>query len=236
MKLIDKNAVIVGGAGAIGKEIALKLAAEGTRTIILDVNPETAEYALDITDHREVERTMNDIAARFGHIDILVNSAGGSARGKNAPFASQSIEVIDWILGVNLHGPLYCIHAAAPYMIKQNYGKIINIASIVGMQGKASLTDYSAAKGGIIAATKSLALELGKYNINVNCVSPGIVVRPGEHGDDQALARRTTCLNRICTQADIANAVLFLALPESDFITGQNYVVDGGRSLGLKGD
>jgi NAD(P)-dependent dehydrogenase (short-subunit alcohol dehydrogenase family) len=150
-------------------------------------------------------------------------------------FEKLDIEVFDWMIDVNLRGPMYIIHAALPHLIKRNAGKIVNIASIVALGGKAKCVDYASAKGGILAATKSLAIELGRYNINVNAVSPGLVQREAP-ADPEAFAQRFSVLNRIGTQDDIAHVVMFLASPESDYITGQNYVVDGGRSLGLKGD
>jgi 3-oxoacyl-[acyl-carrier protein] reductase len=184
-----------------------------------------------------VRSCIDGIAEAFGGIDIVVNSAGGSARSKMNLFEKIDIEVFDWMLDVNLRGPMYIIHAALPHLIKRRYGKIVNIASIVALGGKAKCVDYAAAKGGLLAATRSLAIELGKHNINVNAVSPGLVQRPGEMpADPEAFAHRFSCLNRLCTQEDIANAVMFLASPESDYVTGQNYVVDGGRSLGLRGD
>ena len=246
----DKVAVVIGGGGAIGGAIAAKLSAEGARLAVVDRMQEAAAhvvqgitnlggdacaYGLDITRYGEVQETMDGIAARFGRIDILVNSAGGSAREKMALYHELPIEVLDGMLMVNMHGPLYCIRAAVNHLIKQNYGKIINIASIVALGGMAKCVDYAAAKGGIIAATKSLAIELGRFNINVNCISPGKVQRSTDGFDQVAFAKQFSHLNRICTQEDIAAMALYLALPESDYITGQNFIVDGGRSLGLKG-
>ena len=249
-KLQDKVAVVVGGGGAIGGAIAAKLSAEGARLAVIDRGQEAADrvvhgitslggeavaYALDITRYAEVQETMDGIAVRFGRIDILINSAGGSAREKMALYHELPIEVLDGMLMVNIHGPLYCIRAAVNHLIKQNYGKIVNIASIVALGGMAKCVDYAAAKGGIIAATKSLAIELGRYNINVNCLSPGKVQRNATEIDQLAFARQFSYVNRICTQEDIAAMALYLSLPESDYITGQNFIVDGGRSLGLRG-
>jgi NAD(P)-dependent dehydrogenase (short-subunit alcohol dehydrogenase family) len=249
-KLQDKVAVVIGGGGAIGGAIAAKLSAEGARLAVVDrmqdaaaqvvqeitrLGGDACAYGLDITRYDEVQATMDGIAARFGRIDILVNSAGGSARDKMALYHELPIEVLDGMLMVNLHGPLYCIRAAVNHLIRQNYGKIINIASIVALGGMAKCVDYAAAKGGIIAATKSLAIELGRFNINVNCLSPGKVQRSTDGIDQGAFAKQFSHLNRICTKEDIAAMALYLALPESDYITGQNFIVDGGRSLGLKG-
>ncbi|MGC4073813.1 MAG: SDR family oxidoreductase [Nibricoccus sp.] len=250
MRLAGKYGIVIGGGGAIGKAIASKLAGEGAGVCVVDSNQEAANavaheiiadggnalaYAVDIRDYQAVSAMTEAVAARFGSVDILVNSAGGSARKQMKHFKDQSVDVIDWMLGINLHGPLYCIRAAVGHMVKKNYGKIINIASNVATGGWKACVEYGAAKGGIIAATRSLAMELGEFNINVNCVSPGLIQRQGEMpADEMAFAHRTSFLNRIGTQDDIANLVLYLALPESDFITGQNYIVDGGRSLGLK--
>jgi NAD(P)-dependent dehydrogenase (short-subunit alcohol dehydrogenase family) len=252
MKLQGRVAIVSGGGGAIGRAIALKLAAEGADIAVVDVNAETAEkvadevramgrrslaLAMDIRSYEAVTAGVNTVAETFGGIDIVVNSAGGSARSRMGRFEGLDMEVLDWILDVNLRGPLYIIRAALPHLIQRNAGKIVNIASIVALGGKAGCVDYSAAKGGILSATKSLAIEVGKYNINVNCVSPGLVQRPDQlPADEAAFAKRFSYLNRICTQDDIAEAVLYLACPESDYITGQNIVVDGGRSLGLHGD
>ena len=250
MKLKGKTAVVSGGGGAIGRAIALRFADEGADVAVLDQNGDAAakvtdevrargaksvSYAVDIRAHAAVKACVDATAETLGGIDIVVNSAGGSARSRMNLFDKIDIEVFDWMIDVNLRGPLYIIHAALPHLIKRNYGKIVNIASIVALGGKAKCVDYAAAKGGIIAATKSLAIELGRHNINVNAVAPGLVQREPP-ADPEAFAHRFSCLNRICTQDDVANVVLFLASPESDYVTGQNYVVDGGRSLGLRGD
>jgi len=250
MKLKGKVALVSGGGGAIGRAIALKLAGEGADIAVLDIDFDAAEavakevrahgvrssaHAVDIRGYDAVRNCIDGIAETFGGIDIVVNSAGGSARSRMDLFEKIDIEVFDWMIDVNLRGPMYIIHAALPHLIKRNCGKIVNISSIVALGGKARCVDYAAAKGGIIAATKSLAIELGKYNINVNAVAPGLVQR--EHPTDpEAFAHRFSYLNRICTQDDVANVAMFLASPESDYVTGQNYVVDGGRSLGLRGD
>lgn len=250
MSLESNVAVVTGGGGAIGRAICLHLAAAGARVAVLDLKHEAAEavagelvkaggdaqaYAVDIGRYEAVEATIAAIRERFGRLDILVNCAGGSAREKMTAFHLQSVEVIQWMLGVNLMGALYCIRAAAPHMVAARRGTIVNVASIVARGGRRGCVEYGAAKGGLIAATKSLAIELGPHNITVNCVSPGIVSRVAI-GDEAAHAQRHSCVNRICKPDDIARTVCFLAQPESDFITGQDLAVDGGRSLGLKGD
>jgi NAD(P)-dependent dehydrogenase (short-subunit alcohol dehydrogenase family) len=189
--------------------------------------------AVDVRDRASIKRMVDGALDKFGKIGILVNNAGGSAREKNAFFHESPDEVLEWVLGVNLLGPLFCIKAVIGHMIERRRGKIANIASIVGIQGKQKLADYSAAKGGLIAFTKSLAMEVGAYNINVNCVSPGLVPRsPAEN----EIAARRSYLGRPCKPENIADLVAFLCSEEASYITGQNYVIDGGRSLGLKGD
>ena len=153
------------------------------------------------------------------------------------PFAEQDMNVIRGIIEMNLFGALHVIHAVVPHMFRQNYGRIVNLSSLVALGGVEGCADYAAAKGGIIAATKTLAMEFGPHNVNINCVCPGKVQRPGEMpADPEAFARNHSFLNRICSADDIAELVLFLLSEKADYITGQNYIIDGGRSLGLKGD
>lgn len=249
-RLTGQCSIVIGGGGAIGRAIALGLAKEGASVAVVDANAPTAQavadeiramggqslgLAVDICQYDAVEQMVRTVREKLGSIDILVNCAGGSARRRMQPFKDQSIEVIDWMLDVNLRGPLYCIRAAVGDMVEKQRGRIINIASNVATGGWFKCVEYGAAKGGILSATRSLAMELGPLNITVNCVSPGLIQREGEKpADELAFAQRTSFVNRIGTQEDIARMVVFLALPESDFITGQNYIIDGGRSLGLK--
>lgn len=252
-KLKNRVAVITGGGGYIGAGIAAMLAESGARTAVVDIRETIAQQACesirqaggdaaawtcDITNYDDAERIMGEIAAQFGGIDILVNAAGGSARSQIAEFHQQDIRVVKAVIDLNLYGTLNCIRAAVPYLIAANYGKIVNIGSTVGVGGLAGCVDYAAAKGAIFAATKTLAMELGKFNITVNVVSPGIVQRPEEARTGEALAelvQRKSWVVREGRRADIAHMVCYLCAPESDYITGQNVIVDGGRSLGLKG-
>ena len=250
MRLKEKVAIVTGGGGAIGRSICLKLAGEGAKVAVFDLTEECGNKvvgelhqagadaicrAVDVSDYNNVVKAVKEVYDHFGRIDILVNCAGGSARDKMKYFHEQSIEVVHWMLQVNLFGALHCIRAVSPYMVAAEQGRIINVTSIVAYGGKAKCVEYGAAKGGLIAATKSLAIELGPYNITVNSVSPGLVQRTAVT-DEKAFVERHSVVNRICTQDDVAHAVLFMALPESDFITGQEFAVDGGRSLGLRGD
>ncbi|EIP97847.1 dehydrogenase of unknown specificity [Opitutaceae bacterium TAV1] len=249
MKLKDQVAIVTGGGGVLGGAIARKLAAEGARIVLFDIRAEFAEQnartvtaaggaaepvGLDITDAEEVRRVVDDVFARHGRIDILVNCAGGSARQRMKVFHEQSLDVVRDVIAVNLFGALNCTHAVARHMVAARSGRIVNIGSTVGVQGLEKAVDYAAAKGAIIAATRALAKELGPHDINVNCVSPGIVLREPT-ADPLAFAKKHSSLNRICTPGDIAAMVVFLTLPESGYITGQNHIVDGGRSLAMMG-
>lgn len=248
MEFQGKTVIVTGGGGYIGGTIGAELSERGASVALFDLNAEsvraaasklknTEAFAVDLTDCAAVEKTIGEVMTRFGRIDFLVNSAGGSARNRNKLFAEQDMAVIREVIEVNLFGALHTIHAVAPHMIRQKKGKIVNLSSIVAVGGVETCADYAAAKGGIIAVTRTLAMELGPHNIHVNCVCPGKVQRPGEKPADlDAFAHRYSFLNRICNAEDVANLVLFLLSEKADYITGQNYIIDGGRSLGLKGD
>lgn len=248
MKLEHKVALVTGGGGWIGRAVALRLASEGVAVAVCDLEAERAEgvsaeirasggrstaVAVDLRDNRDIERMAAVVSGRLGAPDIMVYVAGGSARGDSAPLHLAREEVIDRVLAVNLRGAVFCSRAVIGPMMKKGSGRIILVGSIIGMRGKAGYADYAAAKGGLIAFGRTLAMELGPHGITVNCVSPGLVPRPGE---DRGRAARTNCLGRPCGPEEVAELVLFLACPAAGFITGQNYVIDGGRSLGLKGD
>ena len=248
--LEGKVAIITGGSGTIGRACSFRLAAEGATVYVCGTRPErinevVAEIVsaglkaipvtLNVCDENATNETFDKIAKNNnGHIDILINSAGGSARENANDIANQRIDIIDNLLNVNLRGCIVCSKEAAKHMINQRGGKIINITSVIGIQGKAGFSEYAAAKGGIIAFTKSLAQELGKYGINVNCVSPGIVQRGQITPEILENIKKTNFLSTYGRPEDIANATYFLCTNESSFITGHNLVVDGGRCLGLK--
>lgn len=252
---MKKVAFITGAGGYIGGETAYTLAKSGIAVAVCDINEEsvvktveritqdggTAKgYIADVTDSASIDSAINRAAEEFGRLDIMVHIAGGSARvagngAKYLPLVQQSDYVIDRVLKVNLYGAFYASRAAARIMIKQGEGgKIINFSSAVGINGLKNCTDYAAAKGGVMSLTKALAKELGPHKINVNSVAPGIVMRPEEKGgDDRAL--KTNLLGKKCTATDIANLVAFLVSDNAGFITGQTYVIDGGRTLSMKG-
>lgn len=249
-ELKGKVANITGGSGAIGRACAFRLAAEGAKVYVCGSRPTSAQPIVDeittacknavaiqlnVLDAKSIQKTFEKIAAENnGHIDILVNSAGGSARGKANNVVDQSVEVFDEILNINLRGAMICAKEAAKYMISNKYGRIINITSVIGLQGKAGYSEYAASKGGSIAFVKSLAQELGRYGITVNGVAPGIVQRGEVTMDAMERLGRTNWMGTYGKPEDISSVVNFLCKDEASFITGQNIAADGGRSLGLK--
>ena len=256
---MKRVAFITGAGGYIGSETARTLAKSGIAVAVCDINEEAVHqtvesilqnggeargYVADVTESASIDAAINRAAEELGRLDIMVHVAGGSARiaGKDAkylPLVEQEDYVIDRVLKVNLYGAFYASRAAARIMIKQGEGgKIINFSSAVGFNGLKCSTDYAAAKGGVISLTKALAKELGSYKINVNSVAPGVVCRPEvdtttEKGRNYAY--NTNLLGEKCTAEDVANLVDFLASDKAGFITGQTYVIDGGRSLSMKG-
>lgn len=252
---MNKTAFITGAGGYIGSQTALTLAKSGINVAVCDLNAEKVRqtvdrilqaggnakgYVFDVTDSKDVNRTVEEIVKDFGRLDIMVHVAGGSARiagpsARYVPLVEQEDYVIDRVIKVNLYGAFWASRAAARVMIKQGEGgKIINFASAVGLNGLVGCSDYAASKGGIMSLTKSLAKELGPYKINVNSVAPGIVMRP-EEGNSTDRALKTNLLSEKCTAQDIADLVEFLVSDKAKFITGQTYVIDGGRSLSMKG-
>lgn len=241
------HAVVTGGSGVIGRAISCRLAASGAHVVVLGRSkPRLDAVVSEIREHGGVAQAaqvdlQDDVAvasffASLPSVDILVNCAGGSARGDYAPVWDQSLEVIDRILSVNLRAAMSCVRAAAPKMIAQGSGRIISVGSIIGSAGKAGFADYGAAKAGLTGYMKSAAIELGPSGVTVNLVSPGIVPRGRLTHDELTRLKQTNVLGAIGHEEDIAEAVCFLAGPRARFITGQDLAVDGGRSLGLRGD
>lgn len=245
MKRFEGHTALVTGAGKnIGKEIALSFAHEGANVIVCDCNEENTRQTVreikalgvgamaaicDVRDREAIFAHVKEAIARFGSVDYLVNNAGGSAAllKKLTRFADAEPSTLDFVIDTNLKGAMYCTQAVLPSMIERRYGKIINISSIAAICGLYDRVDYAAAKAGLIGMTKALAMEVGEYNICVNCVSPGAIERGGVKREHMTFLGEN---GHSGTPQDIADTVLFLAL--QDFITGQNIVVDGGRTLG----
>ena len=240
-------AVVTGGSGAIGRAISLRLAISGAEVYVLGRSAERLDKVVgEIREHggtahaAQVDVADDEAVTRFfasiPTVDILVNCAGGSARGEHAPVWDQSLDVVDRILSANLRAAISCVRAATPKMIERRSGRIISVGSIIGSSGKARFADYAAAKAGLAGYMKSAAIELGQFGVTVNLVSPGIVPRGQPPQDELDRMKRTNVLLAIGHEEDVAEAVGFLASPRARFITGQELAVDGGRSLGLRGD
>ena len=246
MRLKDKVALITGGARGIGKAIGLVYAKEGADIVIADVNLEEAEktvkeiellgrkalaLTMDVTDYTKVEEVVNKILDKFAKIDILVNNAGIT---KDNLLLRMSQLEWDAVLNVNLKGTFNCIRAVSRVMIKQRSGKIVSIASIIGLIGNPGQANYSASKAGIIALTKTAAKELASRNINVNAVAPGFIQTDMTAKLSEELKQKMLSnipLNKLGTADDVAAVCLFLASEDSSYITGQTIVVDGGMVM-----
>ena len=247
MKLKNKVAIITGAGQGIGREIALSLAKEGANVVVSDITDKINDVVkkiealgsqalaikTDVSNIKETEGMAKKTVKKFGRIDILVNNAG------IFPIKSLlEMKEEDWdkVLNVNLKGVFNCTKAVIPTMTKQKYGKIINITSIAGVKlGYVGLTHYSASKAGIAGFTKAAALELAPYEINVNAIAPGFIETPGTKAtsseEDINQFAQAVPLKRVGKPIDIANLVVFLASDESNYITGECIVVDGGLTI-----
>lgn len=246
MRLKDKVALITGGARGIGRQIALRFAKEGADIVIADINIQEAEKTcqdiealgrkslaleLDITDYSKTQEAVNKILDKFIKVDILVNNAGIT---KDNLLLRMGEQEWDAVLNVNLKGTFNCTKAVSKAMIRQRFGKIINIASVIGIIGNTGQANYSASKAGIIALTKTTAKELASRNINVNAVAPGFIqteMTAKLTPDLKKKMQESIPLGKFGSPEDVAGLCLFLASEEADYITGQTIVVDGGMVM-----
>lgn len=241
------TALITGASRGIGRELALRLADEGY-DIVVNYLFEEEDYAgtvkeieqkgvkaialkADVSKFSQVEEMMKQTVEAFGTIDVLVNNAGITRDGL---LARMKEEDFDMVISVNLKSVFNCCRHAVPYMMKQRHGRIINMASVVGLSGQGGQTNYSASKAGIIGFTKSLAKEIGSRNITVNAVAPGFVETPmtdvmPERAREEILA--SIPLKRGGTVKDIADAVSFLASEQASYITGHVLSINGGMYM-----
>lgn len=245
MNFEGKNAIVTGAANGLGKATAIKLARAGAKVAIVDIDKEKLEqvsnsiradggqtltFTVDITKNADVKAMVTEIITNFGGIDILINNAGAGWCKKVRPFKDTPQEDWEWILDLNIRGTLYCTHAVLEHMTDKKYGKIINVTSIAAKVGIPKLAVYSASKGAIVSFSKALAMELGSYNINVNCISPGLITN-----EEVAPVTNGTFLERKGTANEMASLIAFLASDDASYITGVDYLIDGGRTLGPRG-
>ena len=246
MSLEQRVAVITGGARGIGKAIAENLAATGASLALVDVLPDVAAetaaeftargitahaFAANVADAADVDRMVAEVMEQFGRIDILVNNAGITRDN-----LLVRMKEADWdaVIAVNLKGTFNCLKAVARPMMKARYGRIVNIASVVGVMGNAGQANYSASKAGVIGLTKTAAKELASRGITVNAVAPGYIQTDmtGKLNDAAREAFLTVIpLSRPGTPDDVASAVGFLAGDAASYITGQVLHVDGGMVM-----
>ena len=241
MDLSGKVAIITGSARGIGKEIALRLAEAGATVVVSDVadaEPAAEEIrkmghqslavAADVTSTSDVAGMVEKVTAEYGRIDILVNNAGIA---RDQLLMRMSEEDWDAVLNVNLKSVFLCTRAVLRQMVKQRWGRIVSISSIVGIVGNPGQANYASSKAGIIGFTKTIAREVGSRGITVNAIAPGFIVSKmteqlGEEQKSEMLKRIP--LGFLGTPRDVAEAVAFLSSEEARYITGQVLGVDGG--------
>jgi len=242
----DRVCLVTGGARGIGREIALAFAKQGSDIALCDVNQEAldvtskeiealgrkaATFVVDVTNLSQVEDMVNKTLDKFQKIDILINNAGIT---RDALIVRMSEQEFDSVIAVNLKGTFNCTKACSKVMMKQRYGKIVSIASIIGMMGNAGQANYAASKAGIIGITKSVAKELASRNVNVNAIAPGFIetdmtAKLPENVKAQMLS--LIPLNRFGKASDVAELAMFLASEASSYITGQVIKIDGGMVM-----
>ena len=252
MRLKDKVAIITGSGRGMGRSDAIIFAGEGAKVVVCDINGDNAQAVAkeikdaggeafsiktDVTKPEEVEALVQETIKRYGQIDILVSNAGWD---ELRPFLHTDINFWNKILDLNLKGHMHCVKAVLPHMSKRNCGKIVTIGSDAGRLGNPMEAPYSAAKGGVIAFTKTIAREFGRFNITANCVCPGITDTPLAQEMISAIPEKEkalkmmetvkamTPLRRIAKPEDVAYAVLYFSSDESNFVTGQTLSVSGG--------
>lgn len=251
-RLADRVAIVTGAGHGIGLAYLRGLASEGAKVVVAELDGPAAVKAAseieleggkalaiktDVADEGSVQAMVAQTIEHFGRLDILVNNAAifSTVPMSRLPFDEISTEEWDAMMAVNVRGAWLCSRAVAPAMKKQRYGKIINISSGTALKGSASRIHYVTSKAAILGFTRTLARELGEFNVCVNCVAPGSTLSE-ENPDESTVAFRTSgandrALRRVENPKDLVGAILFFASSDSDFITGQTLVVDGGSLM-----
>lgn len=244
LDLAGRSAIVTGGASGIGLAITQRLAASGANVAVWDVNEDTMAAVakaitgvkihtvkVDVTKFAEVEAAFQSTVAAFGKVDAMVNSAG--VAGKNASVIDYPVDEWIRVFDINMNGVFYCCKVAAAHMAANNYGRIVNIASIAGKEGNPTASAYSASKAGVIGLTKSLGKELAKNNVTVNCVTPAAVKTPifdqvAQYHIDFMLSKIP--MGRFGLVEEIAAMVAWMCTEECSFTTGGVFDLSGGRA------
>jgi len=242
MRLENKVAVITGAGSGIGKETSLLFAKEGAKVVVADMNERAGEETveeikkygegffvkLDVSNREQAKQMVKITLEKYGKIDVLINNAGIV---QDAFLSKMTEEQWDKVINVNLKGVFNCSQAVVEVMMNQGNGVIINTSSIVGLNGNVGQVNYAATKAGLIGMTKTLAKELGKKGIRVNAVAPGFIATPMTSNVPEKILemmKEKTPLRRLGEPRDIANAYLYLASDEANFVNGAVLCVDGG--------
>ncbi len=247
MNFAGKTAVVTGGSRGLGRAVCLELAAGGANVVLCYAGNETAAnetaaaceslgaralaVRCDVADSAQVKALMDEALQAFGRIDILVNNAGITRDGL---LMMMKEDDFDAVINTNLKGAFLCMKAVARQMMKQRYGRIVNLSSVVGLRGNAGQVNYAASKAGVIGMTKSLAKELASRGVTVNAVAPGFMETDMTAAMPEAARTATLAaipMGRMGAAEDVAKTVAFLASEEAGYITGQVIAVDGGMSM-----
>jgi len=233
----EQVAIVTGAASGLGRAIATKLQAEGAKVALLDLNtvevgPEAVSFAIDLTKEEEIANVVNQIAEKFGRIDILVNSAGVTGA-TNIKSHEVDIDNLRFVFEVNFMASFFTSRAVLPWMLKQNYGRILHIASIAGKEGNAGMLAYSASKAAVIGMTKVQGKEYAESGITVNALAPAVIQTPMVDAMPEAQVKYMTDkipMKRCGTLDEIAHMAAFIVSRETAFTTGFTFDMTGGRA------
>lgn len=241
MRLLDKVSIITGGSAGIGAATAIKFKEEGAKVIIWDLNEEkgkalAAELDADFdkvntSNYAEIEVAAKKVFDKYGRIDVLVNNAGIT---RDSTLKKMTPETWQQVIDVNLTGVFYCVKIVSEYMLLNNWGRILNASSVVGLYGNFGQTNYVATKSGLIGMTKTLGRELGRKGITVNCVAPGFIATEMVSAMPENVIETMKAkvpVGRLGDPREIANAYAFLASDEAAYINGTTLSVDGGMTV-----